>query len=213
LYGLLVVDMQNDFVDKDGWYSTHGVQVDVLRGIIPNLNSLISSFRENSLPIIFTRFCFKEDLSDSGDYSIKRPLIKAGGLRSGSWGADVIKELDHRATDYYVDKTRHSAFDKTQLDDLLERLDIDKLVITGVGTEACVLTTLFDTLFRKQDIYLVEECTTTWGGGLRDAGLEISKRLCTVVTLKDTINSLPNESRIPGSKLMEGVPNEEVPQT
>lgn len=204
--------MQNDFVDKEGWYSAHGVRVESLRPIIPDLNILISSFRENSLPIIFTRFCFKEDLSDSGEYSNKRPLTKSGGLRRGTWGADVIKELDHRASDHYVDKTRHSAFDGTQLDGLLEKLRIDKLVVTGVGTEGCVLATLLDTLFRRHEVYLVEDCTTTWNGDLRNAGLEISKRLCTIVTLKDTIESLPDNSRIPASKLMEDVSNEEVPQ-
>jgi ureidoacrylate peracid hydrolase len=52
-----------------------------------------------------------------------------------------------------IEKTRYSAFFKTDLDRKLHQLGIRSLIVTGVGTDVCVETTCRDGFMR--DYYII----------------------------------------------------------
>jgi isochorismate hydrolase len=61
-----------------------------------------------------------------------------------------------------MDKGRYSAFHRTDLDARLKALEIDTLIICGVLTDVCVLSTVFDAFALGYHIRLVSDaCTTT----------------------------------------------------
>ena len=52
--------------------------------------------------------------------------------------------MDFAPWDPVIVKKRYSAFSKTDLEDVLQRLMPDELVLAGINTHACVRTTAID---------------------------------------------------------------------
>lgn len=55
-------------------------------------------------------------------------------------------------------KTRYSGFYKTDLDMILKKLGIRKVIFTGCTTSVCVESTLRDAMFRDYSPILLEDC-------------------------------------------------------
>ena len=64
--------------------------------------------------------------------------------------------------DYFLFKPRHSAFFDTSLDSLLARLDVQRVVLTGVTAHQCVLFTAMDAHVRDYDIRIVRNCVAAF---------------------------------------------------
>ena len=52
--GLVIVDMQNGFVSKDGSYDKLGMNIENYQQVIPNIKRLISFCRNEKIPIFYT---------------------------------------------------------------------------------------------------------------------------------------------------------------
>jgi nicotinamidase-related amidase len=72
----------------------------------------------------------------------------------GEFGHDLIDELQPRAGEPVIDKPGYSAFAHTDLELILRRRGIERLILTGVTTEVCVASTL------RQAIDLGFDCLT-----------------------------------------------------
>src|ERR671919_540333 len=53
-FGLIIVDMQNGFVSKDGSYDKLGMNIRNYRRAIPKIKRLISFCRKENIPIFYT---------------------------------------------------------------------------------------------------------------------------------------------------------------
>ena len=106
---LIVMDMLNDFLDPGGSLYV-GAQA---REIIPFVAQKIAEFRAPGRVVIFVCDAHAADDPEFG-------VFPAHAVK-GSWGAGIIPELTPAPGDYRVEKTRYSAFDYTNLDDLLHR--------------------------------------------------------------------------------------------
>ena len=65
-----------------------------------------------------------------------------------SRGREISRTLIPGAADYFVLKPKHSGFYATTLDVLLEHLQTDTLIITGIAANICVLFTANDAYMR-----------------------------------------------------------------
>ena len=88
-------------------------------------------------------------------------LAKDGGLRRETWGWEVLADLDPQPEDWYVAKTRLSAFYGTDLEVVLRGLQAETVLMTGVLTNQCVAATSKDAMFRDFKPIVIEECTGT----------------------------------------------------
>jgi nicotinamidase-related amidase len=79
----------------------------------------------------------------------------------GSWGAEVVDELNANGGDIQVTKHRFSGFWDTDLDAILRGLGVKTLLIGGVNLDQCVMTTLEDASFLGYDVVLVSDCSAT----------------------------------------------------
>src|SRR5579863_7309947 len=131
---LLIIDMQNDFFESERLQSLKD-------GLIKNINTLIGIAREKSIPIIWVRQEMKADMSDAPIGIIKagKPIVVTGTL-----GAQLLDGLQKEKGDYEIIKTRYSPFYKTGLEDLLKKLGVDTLIISGINTHACVRMAAID---------------------------------------------------------------------
>ena len=119
---LIVMDMLNDFLDPGGSLYV-GAQA---REIIPFVARKIAEFRAQEGVVIFV--CDAHAPDDREFRSFPAHAVK------GSWGARIIPELTPAPGDYRVEKTRHSAFDHTNLDDLLQQEQVEAVHVVGVMT-------------------------------------------------------------------------------
>jgi nicotinamidase-related amidase len=73
-------------------------------------------------------------------------------------GRDIARLLEPKAEDYFVLKPKHSGFQFTTLDVLLEHLGAKTLVLTGVAGNFCVLFTAHDAYMRDYRIVVPADC-------------------------------------------------------
>jgi len=82
--------------------------------------------------------------------------------RAGAHGRQIAEMLAPEKRDYFLFKPRHSAFFDTSLDSLLARLDVQRVVLTGVTAHQCVLFTAMDAHVRDYDIRIVRNCVAAF---------------------------------------------------
>lgn len=172
---LVVVDMQNDFCTKGGWMDSMGIDVSPNRAPIRPLQDLVRAFREQSIPVVWLNWGVRKDLLNISP-SLRHAHNKSGQeinlcepvpgtrsevLRKGSWGAEVVDELNPGERDIHVTKHRFSGFWDTELNAVLQNLGVRTLFIGGVNMDQCVMTTLEDASFLGYDTILVEDASAT----------------------------------------------------
>lgn len=134
---LIVIDMLNDFLDPGGSLYV-GAQA---RQIIPFVARKIAEFRAPGRMVIFVGDAHAPDDPEFAAFPAHAV--------QGSWGAGIIPELPPAPGDYRVEKTRHSAFDQTNLDDILKKEQVEEVHLVGVLTSICVFSTYKDLFHRK----------------------------------------------------------------
>jgi ureidoacrylate peracid hydrolase len=169
---LVLIDPQNDFLHPDGWYASHGVDIEHMRRCIEPVKQLVAACRDCRVPIVWTRHGFR-DAHDGGWLVSMRPFLRDGGLRIGTWGYEVLDELGAAQEDRYVEKNRLSAFFQTNLDLQLRAVDAETLLIAGVLTNQCIAATSKDAMFRDFKPIVVEEATGTTLPHLHAPALEM----------------------------------------
>jgi ureidoacrylate peracid hydrolase len=169
---LVVIDPQNDFLHDEGWYAKSGVDISHMQRTIEPTRALVAAARAKRVPVIWTRHGFR-DATDGGVFFHLRPFLKDGGLRQGTWGAAILDGLGASPDDWYVDKTRLSAFFNTSLDGILRGLKADTVLFAGVLTNQCVAATSKDANFRDYKPIVVEDATGTTLPHLHDPAIEM----------------------------------------
>ena len=156
----VAIDEQNDFLHPQGWYATHDIDISHLRRVVGPTNELNAECRRRGVPIVWTRHGTK-GVEDGGPFMEIRAILRDGGLRQSTWGYELLADLAPRAEDWYVEKTRLSAFFQTNLEQLLRALGAETVILSGVLTNQCVGATCKDAMFRDFKPIVVEECTGT----------------------------------------------------
>jgi nicotinamidase-related amidase len=164
---LLIIDMQRDFLDPQGYIAHGGVDVSVLRAVIPNVRRLLESARANGIRVIHTREGHRADLSDLPVVKATRAaragteIGKAGPLGRllvrGEPGHAIIPELTPLPSETVIDKPGFGAFYATDLEHILRSADIRGLTIAGVTTDVCVHSTLREAVDRGFDCVTVAD--------------------------------------------------------
>ncbi|MCY1144745.1 cysteine hydrolase [Actinoplanes sp. Pm04-4] len=175
---LLVIDMQRDFLLPGGFGESLGNDFAQLSRTIEPLSALLTAWRAASLPIIHTREGHLPDLSDCPPSKLARGGIGEQGafgriLVRGEYGHDIVDELAPLDGEFVVDKPGKGAFYATELSDILDKLQVQKLVVTGVTTEVCVHTTVREANDRGYDCLVLSDCVGSYFPEFQRVGLEM----------------------------------------
>jgi ureidoacrylate peracid hydrolase len=155
--GLLVIDMQNEFLAEDGSIFFHYASE-----IVPNVKRLVSACRKASIPVIFTGHIHEDPAVDGGMTAEWWPQIKEGRcLIKGSRGARIYTGLKPRKGEKVIWKHRYSAFYNTDLEIVLRGMGVTDLIITGVLTNVCCESTARDAFFRDFRVFFLADATAT----------------------------------------------------
>jgi nicotinamidase-related amidase len=150
---LLVIDMLNDFILEDAPLRVPGG-----KEIIPSIAAQIERARQAGMPVIYLCDCHTED--DPELHVWPRHAIK------DTPGAQVVAELAPIPSDIVIPKTRYSGFFRTDLEQRLGSLRIERVILTGVCTEICILYTAVDAMMRGLRVDVPDGCTA----GLSEEG-------------------------------------------
>ncbi len=180
---VLVIDMQNAHC-AEGYPPDIEVDKTMVRAMIPRLQQFLTQARRKNVTIIFIRAVMNE-----GDFSapIKELCIRHYGRElaycmKGSWEIESIPEIQPEANEIVIEKTRYSAFVKTDLDARLRELGIVTLIVTGVGTNVCVETTCRDGFMRDYYIVVPNDLAATLSEELHRGALINLERWFAAVT-------------------------------
>ncbi len=168
---LLIIDMQKDLCyDK----RRHKKVVKLL----PHLQTAIQHADENGFAIYYICFELKPD-----DIQFKRYGDQY--CIEGTPGAEIIDELQP-VKGTIIKKRKHSAFFETELDDLLKQSKIDKIYMTGMQTQLCIMTTAADASFRGYDVSVIADCVLSTREKNKTWALNwIDKHVGKVITLDE----------------------------
>lgn len=173
---LIIIDMLEDFFHKGNLKS---VRLELTNSI----NQLIGEARKRSIPVLWVRQEFEPDLSDAFLAQRKEKILIT---IKGTAGVNVLGELDRRSNDLEVIKKRYSAFFKTNLDEVLDKIRPSKLILAGVNTHACVRMTAIDAYQRDFDVVVVADCVFSNDQVHHQVTLEyMDGHICQVIALSD----------------------------
>jgi len=173
---ILVVDMQNAFVRKGGYFDAVGADLSGVEKIIGTCREIIDAARERGVKIIYLQMGYSPDLSDKGPpespyvYKAKVPILlrehpelKDKLYIYGTWGAEIIEELKPCQEDIVIKKQRYDGFVGTNLDIILRTLGIKYLIFLGTATNICVESTLRRSFFLDYFPILVSDAVSQKG--------------------------------------------------
>lgn len=174
---LIVVDMQNDFCTEGGYsHKSLGRDVASLARPTAPIRALIGRARDAGMAVIFTRLIHDEQrgaIEERHELIPRRWVSSGRRYIDGSWGAEIIDELRPNEADLVIDKVGYSAFEDTILEEQLRARGIRTIVLTGVVTYACVLSTAFSAFDRGFDVVVVSDAVGTLWDHLGGAALEM----------------------------------------
>lgn len=103
------------------------------------------------LPVIYVN-------DNYGQWTSGRQQLVAVCERANTIGAELVRLLRPRKHDIFIIKPRHSGFYATNLQALLPRLGVSRLILTGMATDMCVLFTAADAHMRDYKLWVPENC-------------------------------------------------------
>jgi nicotinamidase-related amidase len=151
---LLVVDMQCYFSR-------------IIRPIVNQVESLISLFHENKLPVLFTQHGHQNPKEDAGmmaewwdDHIIE-----------GSKNWEIDPRLPKKASDTILRKRRYNAFHGTRLDSVLKKKKVSTIFICGIMTNVCCETTAREAFCKDYRVVFVQDATNAASRRMHDAAI------------------------------------------
>ena len=136
---LVVIDVQNGVV----------AEAHERDAIVANINTLVDKARSEGVPVVWVQH------SDEN-------------MQQGSDSWQYVPELTQAESEPIVHKRYGDSFEDTDLEDVLAKAGIGRLVVTGAQTDACIRSTIHGAFARGYDVTLVGDAHTTedlsqWG--------------------------------------------------
>ncbi|MFI1028946.1 cysteine hydrolase family protein [Streptomyces sp. NPDC020951] len=110
--------------------------------VIANIDTLIDAARAQDVPVIWVQH--------SGD-----------DLERGSENWEYVEDLVRHDSEPLVHKTYFDSFEDTELESVLAKRGVGRVVVTGAQTDACIRATLHGAFVRGYDVTLVGDAHTT----------------------------------------------------
>jgi nicotinamidase-related amidase len=146
---LLLIDLQADYFADD---ELERCRDDLVR----HCNDLVEKVRAAGGTVIELQTVHRHDRST---WALN---MLDDGQGMALEGTDGVRRVEGLAeADLVIEKTRDSAFHRTDLLDVLREHDVDRLVLAGVSTESCIAATATDAYAHDFRVTLVADATAS----------------------------------------------------
>lgn len=142
---LLIIDVLTTFHFPDGDA--------ILQGALKIRNALVklkARARSVAIPVLYVNDNF-------GDWRSEKEVLIGRCLEAN--GGQFVRPLLPDSEDYFVLKPMHSAFYMTPLEVLLEHLQVETLILTGLTSNSCITVTAHDANMRGFNIFIPSDCS------------------------------------------------------
>ncbi|MGH8828730.1 MAG: isochorismatase family protein [Jiangellaceae bacterium] len=117
--------------------------------VVANISTLVDKARYESVPIVWVQHSDEQ-------------------LEKGSDAWEYVPELARQEAEPLVHKRFDDSFEDTDLEEVLAKAGVGRLVVTGAETDACIRSTIHGAFVRGYDVTLVGDAHTTedqsaWG--------------------------------------------------
>jgi ureidoacrylate peracid hydrolase len=195
---LIIVDMQNDFLHRDGNFShiarehpEFEIDMPFLVGTIPNVKRLADAFRAARRPVLYLAHVLKQDYSDAAFPYWRVGIEPGSGNRThcveGTWGAQIIDDLMPQEGEHLVVKKGFGGFSNTSLDTVLRNLAVSTCVVSGVTTCVCVSSTIRGGIEHNYRMILVSDAIAEVDRATHEAELRTMERIFADVQTTDEV--------------------------
>ena len=158
---LLLIDVINDFEFPRG-----DELFKQALPIAPHIAELKRRARAAGIPAVYVNDNF-------GRWQSNFDQLVRHCLNDGVRGRPFVEQLKPDSdSDYFVLKPKHSAFYQTPLDLLLKHLGAERLILTGVSTNSCVLFTAGDAYMRDLELIVPNDCAAACNPQEHNAAME-----------------------------------------
>ena len=159
---LLLIGYQNDYFSSDG--ALRSVVEESLHAnqVLANTISLIENHVNNFGLIIATPIVFTENYKElDNPIGILKACQDLGAFQANSSGSDIISDFDQWANQITVvpGKTGLNAFSNTDVERLLKQKGIERVVIAGVVTSACIDSSARSASEKGFEVVVLSDCT------------------------------------------------------
>ena len=173
---VVMIDVQNMYLDQErrdryGWPAIHR-----LDETVAECAALLADARSQGMPVIYMRAVSRADGADT------MPGIEALEAAVGTgqdpvededtWSSQIMDAVAPVPGDIVLTKPRWDAFFATELENILRRLDVNRLVVAGLQTNVCVDSTARAALMRNFRVAIPEDAVSTDGKHLHFNGLD-----------------------------------------
>lgn len=143
---MLILDMLNHFdFDEGAKLKKHATP------IATSISRLKRRAKRKNIPVIYVNDNF-------GNWKFSSERIVKSCMQKTCLGRDIALQLQPQNDDYFILKPKHSGFYSTSLESLLNQLEIDRLILTGIAGNICVLFTAHDAHMRNYSIAVPRDC-------------------------------------------------------
>ena len=185
-HGLVIVDMQNDFVLPGAPAEVAGAA-----STIPRIREVLEAFRKLGWPIFHV---YREYREDGSDIEVTRWKEFMEGRKygvPGTKGCEIVTELTPQPGEYRIMKNRFSAFMNTELDFMLRRLGISHVAVCGTQYPNCIRTTVYDGVAYGYQVTLLTDATSAKTPEIAEANIRDMQEIGVhCVTVEEFLASL-----------------------
>ena len=192
---LLVIDMQNCFIEP----GLSMLEVPGVIDIAPNINSLAKQMRESGGNVIWTEHIYTEGwtswYNDFTTEKTRQSIIN--DTARGSFARQIWSGMDKKDNELLITKYRSSALTpgSSDLKSVLDKLQIDTLIITGTLTNVCCESTARDAMLLNYKTIFVADANGTRSDEEHNATLvNMIQFFADVRMTADTIQLLSNSN-------------------
>ena len=143
---MLILDMLSDFRFKNGAAAARRAWQ-----IAPAIARLKARCGAAGIPTIYVN-------DNLGPWKSSFDSLLATCLSDASRGDKIAALLRPTARDYCVLKAKHSGFFATPLDTLLQYFGCERLILTGMSAQQCILLTGCDAYVRDYRLWIPLDC-------------------------------------------------------
>ena len=191
---MLLVDLQNDFIQPTGAYGRNGLQEPAIAVLPQRLKPVVDAVRKGGGWIISTHFTLvpgREGQPFISNHLRKlRPFLGKGDFEPGRWGHDLVDEL--QPVDCRIEKVAFSAFFQSRLEFVLQRCGVDCLLFAGIVTNGGVASTVRDAHVRDYSIVVLSDGCAAFDAEVHGATLTSLSGISSVMSIANWLEQQRN---------------------
>lgn len=160
---LVIIDM---ITEMD--FGNMGTMLDETKAAADAILLLRDAADKAEIPVIYVNDNF-------GEWHSERSRLVETALQAKGGAAPIVEKLQPREGDYFVIKPQFSGFYATNLPVLLPKLGIDRLILTGIAADICILFTAGDAHMRDYRLWVPEDAVAAETRERQQWALEIMR--------------------------------------